>query len=284
MITKYNNFLNELKNTDQIDNLNLKEHNYQLYTKEDFIKVLKTVVNFYYDEFGIEFLGSGAEGNAFKITSKDDSKVLKITTNQQEANGVETVRKFNIRGLVDYYDVREIVDISNIYPVTYSILMENVEPLNNLEKTVWTFLRGFFFDFRNFEKNMYFTVPAYKINFKKFLEDNSLERLEQTYLKYKNHRETKKRGFGIEEIYWVSDIVDHELMMNDKAHDIMLKLYYTFCDLLKDTIKYKLRLVDLHSENLGKDDNGNYKFFDILHKENKILKLKFIEVDLDFSE
>ena len=51
---------------------------------------------------------------------------------------------------VDYYDVRKIVDTSKVYPNLYSILMESVEPLSDIEKSVWSFLRGYFFELRMF--------------------------------------------------------------------------------------------------------------------------------------
>ena len=69
-------------------------YNNLFYTKSGFLKMLRQVTNFYYDEFGIEFLGSGAEGNAFEIKSKDETKVLKICNSSNEAYSIEKVRKF----------------------------------------------------------------------------------------------------------------------------------------------------------------------------------------------
>ena len=192
-IHKYNNFLifKQVESVD-FDNLLPTTYNNLFYTKSDFVKMLKQVLDFYYDEFNIKFLGFGAEGDAFKIDSKDGTKVLKITNNEKEACAVEKIRKYNITGLVDYYDVRRIVDTSDIYFVLYSILMENVEPLNNLEKTVWTFMRGYFFDLKYSEKNRnYLSINGKDLNYNEFIKNNNIDKLKTVYETYKKHREKR---------------------------------------------------------------------------------------------
>ena len=255
-------------------------YNNLFYTRKDFLEMLRQILAFYYDEFGIKFIGSGAEGDAFRVISKDQTKVLKITSNNKEALSVEKARKYNIPGLVDYYDVRKVIDSSDVYFDLYAILMESVEPLNELEKTVWTFLRGYFFNFKEFEKTNYLMIPGAKANYKQFLQTNSFERLKNVYNKYKTNREIEKFGFGIPQVYNIADNIDHDLMITDEAYEIMLKFYKTFCELTRAAIKYKLKMRDFHTDNVGKDSDGNLKFFDILYGKKANLKLKAIEVNL----
>jgi len=270
----------EIKESVDLDHILPQKFNNLYYTRKDFLEMLKQILAFYYDEFGIKFIGSGAEGDAFNVISKDQTKVLKITTNNKEALSVEKARKYHIPGLVDYYDVRKVIDKSDVYFDLYAILMESVEPLNDLEKTVWTFLRGYFFNFKEFEDTSYLTIPGAKANYKKFLLTNSIERLNDVYNKYKINRDNNKYGFGIKQIYYITDNIDHDLMATDEAYQIMLKFYKTFCELTRAAIKYKLRMNDFHTDNIGKDVDGNLKFFDVLCGKNTDLKLTPIEINL----
>lgn len=260
-------------------------YNNLFYTKSGFLKMLRQVTNFYYDEFGIEFLGSGAEGNAFEIKSKDETKVLKICNSSNEAYSIEKVRKYNFPELVDYYDVREIVDKSGVYPKNYAILMESVKPLSDLEKTVWSFLRGYFFDLRSFNSSTMFSnflvVYGDNIDYNTFKKEHTIAKLNSLYSKYRENRKLRNYGFGIHQIYWIYDNIDHDLMVSDAAYETMLKYYKTFCNLVYNAVKYKLILRDFHTDNCGKDEHGNLKFFDVLYtrKESK-LKLKAIEISI----
>ena len=257
-----------------LDTIVPKGPNNLFYTRKDFIKMLGQVIDFYYDEIGIEFLGSGAEGNAYRIKSKDGTKVLKITKDIRETSTIDKIRKYIIPGLVNYYDVRRIIDSSDIYFTIYSIIMENVKPLNDMEKSVWTFLRGYFFDFKEFKKSDFLTVPGDKMNYSQFIKTNSLDRLNDIYNQYKNQKNIKQN-------YYIADKIDRDLIITDQAYEIMLKFYDTFCLLVKEAIKHKIKLKDLHNNNVGKDDNGNYKFFDVLYGPKEYnFRLKPIEIDL----
>lgn len=271
----------ELNESVNLNHILPQKFNNLFYTRKDFLKMLKQILAFYYDEFGIKFIGSGAEGDAFRVVSKDQTKVLKITTNNKEALSVEKARKYNIPGLVDYYDVRKVIDSADVYFDLYAILMESVEPLNNLEKTVWTFLRGYFLNFKEFEKTNYLMIPGAKANYKQFLQTNSIERLNEVYDKYKTTRKVEKFGFGIKQIYNIADNIDHDLMITDEAYSTMLRFYKTFCELTRAAIKYKLKMRDFHTDNVGKDLDGNLKFFDVLYGKKSDLKLKPIEINLE---
>ena len=276
-IHKYRNFL------ESIDPSIMPEvYNKLTYTKKDFLEMLNQVVYFYYDEYGINFLGYGAEGNTFRITSKDQTKVLKITKREDEASEITKIRKFNITGLVDYYDVRQIIDIEDIYMTTYSILMENLQPLTDLEKNVWSFLRGYFFDLRETSNKINLVVIGDKINYDKFIKKNNLDRLNKIYNKFKTHRKNAKYGMGIEQINHIADNVELEIMIKDEAYETMLEFYETFCGLVRDAVKYKLKMRDFHTDNAGRDENGNLKFYDVLYNDVYIrdFKLKSIKITL----
>jgi len=71
-----------------------------------------------------------------------------------------------------------------------------------------------------------------------------------------------------------------DLMATEDAYQIMLKFYKTFCELTRSAVKYKLKMVDFHTDNVGKDSEGNLKFFDILYGKKVELKIKDIEITL----
>ena len=96
--------------------------------------------------------------------------------------------------------------------------MESVEPLNDIEKSVWTFLRGHFFDFNEFKKSDFLVVPGDKMNYSQFIKTNGLDRLNDVYNQYKNQKDIKQ-------IYMIADKIDRNLIITDQAYEIMLKFY-----------------------------------------------------------
>ena len=192
---RYKNYINVSKFESINSDLLPSKYNNLFYTKTDFLKMLDQVLYFYYDEYGIKFLGYGAEGNAFRVKSKDGTKVLKLTKREDEASEITKVRKHHISGLVDYYDVRQVIDIDDVYVTIYSILMEKLDNLDYLEKTVWSFLRGYFFNLREFSNKINLVVDGTNIDYNKFLKTNNIERLNNIYEKFRNHR--KKSRFGL---------------------------------------------------------------------------------------
>ena len=101
------------------------------------LSIIKQVVNFYYDEKNIKFLGKGYFGSVYQTS--DEKKVLKITRDIREVMRAEKFRQINPKGIVDYYDVREIkINRGNIFkPELWCIILEKVEPLNFYEKEIW---------------------------------------------------------------------------------------------------------------------------------------------------
>jgi len=105
------------------------KRNYTVDTSVDLKVIAKKIAN----ELGysrIRYISSGSYGDCWKVTTGEDTKVLKITTDMQEAKFAEKLRKINhIDHIVDYYDVRRIKsDKFKRYDV-YSIIMEYVKPL-----------------------------------------------------------------------------------------------------------------------------------------------------------
>ena len=72
-----------------------------------------------------------------------DDKVLKITTDANEVANIEYLRKKNFHGIVDYYDIREVLieqkgEIKK--PGIWAIILEKVEPLTEEEKDIWNMI------------------------------------------------------------------------------------------------------------------------------------------------
>ena len=111
---------------------------------------------------------------------------------------------------------------------------------------------------------------------------NSLERLNDVYEKFKKHRGKGKYGFGIPQVNQIADNIELELMIKDEVYKKLLEYYKTFCDLVHDAVKYKLKMRDFHTDNAGRDENGNLKFYDVLYNDVYIrdFKLKSIKITL----
>lgn len=224
------------------DITNISKSNYK-FKKSNILSIIKQVVDFYYDEKDIKFIGSGFYGSVYQTS--DETKVLKITTDAKEVKKAERLRKINVPGVVDYYDVREI----NVYDSKerlrsyglWSIILEKVYPLKEFEKSVWD----------SFEPYLKNEISSTTGNYKE-------------YNKFYNNDGT----------------IDNKLPYN--VYNVIDKMTKLIDLLIESSKKHKIKFYDLHAGNLGKDIDANYKFFDIRSDVilDKKLPLKSIRVNI----
>ena len=144
MITLFENYISKFQDRnldDIIEDINL--------TKQQFESIVEKVADWYYDNYHITFLGSGAFGTAFRINN-DNDRVLKITTDDTEAANVSfLVKKSGVKGIVDYYDIHQVNVFDDDQQITtvYSIIMERLYSISDIESN--TFMILFHTYFRN---------------------------------------------------------------------------------------------------------------------------------------
>lgn len=117
-----------------IEKFNEIKRNYTIDSSVDMSLIAKRVATeLGYDR--IRYISSGSYGDCWKVTHGDDIKVLKITSDMQEAKIAERIRKISHSNhIVSYYDVRRIDPykgerrIFKRYDI-YSILMDYIKPL-----------------------------------------------------------------------------------------------------------------------------------------------------------
>lgn len=90
-------------------------------------------------------LGKGSYGVAFEL---DSGRVMKITTNTQEALQAQKQRNKSFKHIVSAYDVRAIEHNSNEdrYDGLYVITMDRVHALNDMQQSIWNEFYSDLFD------------------------------------------------------------------------------------------------------------------------------------------
>lgn len=102
---------------------------------DDLAQIIRTLKQ----DFGfksIKYVGEGHYGMAFDV---GNNKVIKLTGNENEIDGIEYVLEKqkelggSVPGVVHYYDIKH-------YPASnvYAILMDKVKPLSKKEETIYT--------------------------------------------------------------------------------------------------------------------------------------------------
>jgi len=292
MITKFKLF-------EYINYSNRREYDFSLsdklgITKEESEEIYNKVAEFYMDNPNISFLGSGSYGSVFSL----DDKVLKITTDDQEIESVEYLRKKIIHGIVDYYDIRKINLYINdelyIERDLFAIIMDKVEPLDNVELECYRILYRIGYIDKNDNLSFTYTLNHEYIgetspkNFRK-LNDGSRAKIIYEIIKnaenYEDYTEKMKNEFGN---YVSFEFVDFEdLQESPYFEETFFRFYKDILDLLCDVIKYELELYDSHEKNVGKDKNGHFKMVDIRagsKGSESSLKLKPITISIKGGE
>jgi hypothetical protein len=140
-------------------------------------------VDFIANEFGEEllsieksgrymdpFLGSGSYGSVFLLKS---GKVLKITSDRSEIRVIVRLVKKLTKYLINYYDVREIVDEDKSMRI-YAMIMDKITPVKGDERQVCTYV-----------ENLFFMLPP---DYNEKMESSIKEKLiNKTELKYFRH-------------------------------------------------------------------------------------------------
>lgn len=184
----------------------------------------------------IRYISSGSYGDCWKVTHGNDVKVLKITTDMQEAKIAERIRKISHSNhIISYYDVRRINPhkgeerIFKRYDI-YSILMDYITPL---------------------EKHPDYYLIDSIIIFQGEVGGNTINKM---------HIESKLFEFGYD--------------LDEKSNYWINQLKETFEALKK--IGIQPTDADIHSGNLGYSSDNILVYFDISTFDFSWLKLKKI--------
>lgn len=264
-------------------------------TENESDEIYTAIANYYRKNPKLSYLGSGSYGSAFSLADK----VLKISTDKNEANNIEYLRKKNFRGIVTYYDIRKI----NLYlndelyqdKKLYAIIMDRVYQLNEIELECYRILYKIgYINSKGWDLAFEYTLDYNDINETSalsFRKVNNISRAKdiinliktsRNFSDFRNsciHKFGKSIGFDFASF--------HELKDSPEFEETFLRFYDDILNLLCDVIKYKLALYDSHEKNVGKDDKGHFKMIDLGFRTNhppRKLKLKPIEIHIDLKK
>jgi hypothetical protein len=216
-------------------------------TPDEYKKIIDNVADWYYDNYNLTFLGSGTYGSAFRINN-EENRVLKITTDLNEAANVSyLVKKVNVKGIAEYYDIHQVdVYSNNEFLVTvYSIIMEKLYSITNVEEHVYMFLLDNYFKNSKGENFKYKTLSKERIgcNWNEFQEINP-NRVEEFIDNNKDDRRLR-----------MLDIYEIKSLANIYYEDIM--------GVFNSVLKYDLVLDDIHGDNIRRTEDDHMKVIDV---------------------
>jgi len=263
-------------------------------TEEDSEQIYNQVANFYKENSRLSFLGSGSFGSAFSL----DDKVLKITTDKNEVDNIEYLRKKNFAGIVSYYDIRKINLSINGRPSReknlYSIIMDKVQPLNEIETECYKILYKFgYVDGQNHKLHFTYTLDYDNLyensakHFKKLNDGSRIKKIIEILINADDWRDVHTKMREELDIYSFDfEYVELEdIQANiEEFEKIILRFYNDILELLCDIIRCKLILYDSHEQNVGKDEEGHFKMIDLGFKTNYSgIKLKLKPIDININ-
>lgn len=265
MITLFEKFISRFENPDLGDiiaDLNIDGDQY--------IRIVDKVADWYYDNYNISFLGSGAYGTAFRINN-EDNKVLKITTDENEASNVSyLVKKSGVKGIVDYYDIHQVDVIENGEELitVYSIIMEKLYKISDMESGTFMLL------FRNYFKNNSDIVNLY--------EGFSRKDIGCTFREFKKLNPNNVNKF----IDRHSNDYYIERYNTEEVKELANVYYKDIMDMVESVIKYDLTLGDVHTDNIRKTEDGHMKVIDPggYSVEHKKYRSKSAPIKIDITE
>ena len=243
----------------------------QIQLQDQYVRIVDKIADWYYDNYNISFLGSGAYGTAFRINN-EENRVLKITTDENEAANVSyLVKKSGVKGIVDYYDIHQVdvfEDGEKLITV-YSIIMEKLYKISDMESGTFMLLfQKYFKPYENEIVNLYdgFSRKDIGCTFREFkkLNPNNVNK----FIDEHSHDYYIER-YNIDEVKELANVYYKDIM-----------------DMVESVIKYDLILGDVHTDNIRKTEDGHMKVIDPggYSVEHKNYRSKSAPIKIDITE
>jgi hypothetical protein len=83
----------------------------------------------------VKYVSSGSFGDVFEVSDNGIEKILKITTDREEAKIANSIKGKNIPGIIKFYEVKRIRSEELERFENYLILMDKITPITD-EKTI----------------------------------------------------------------------------------------------------------------------------------------------------
>lgn len=239
-IQTYKSFIKENNKVDS--KLGIKKIEELIPTGKD-LKYLSNKITHLFGYNKIKFLGNGQYGIAFKVIGED--KVIKLTTDKEEARIAEKLRSKNTKYITNYYDIRQIQfdgidDKINLW----AIVLDKVNPI---------------------PKDYFITYNAYLIYLHVALN------IEGDVYNWK---------FDLDNTNYYIDKVKNWFKRDNLIfdEDFCLQMLYDMNNILFELHKYlninSIHDVDLHAGNVGLRNNKLILFDVSLTRNNLEFKLK----------
>lgn len=264
MITQFEKYISQFQDRDLkniVEDINI--------TEEQFEAIVEKIADWYYDNYHITFIGSGAFGTAFRINN-EENKVLKVTTDEKEASNISfLVKKSGVKGIVDYYDIHQVNVFDNNEHITtvYSIIMEKLYSISNIESDIFMFLFQKYFKNKDGIINLYNEFSKSEINCS-FSEFKQLNPNKVNQFVDKNKHSYYINKYDLDEVKKLANIYYEDIM-----------------DMTESVIKYNLILSDVHSDNIRKTEDGHMKIIDPggYGYSGKSFKTKSAPINIDIT-
>lgn len=217
-----------------------------------YLKMIEDAAKFYYDD-DVTFLGRGAYGEVF-IFNNHPSKVIKITTEENEIGIIERMRKLPVlKHVMNYYDVRQI-ESKKLSKQFWVILMDRIIPLKKYKNGIY--------------KELFTDYDLFVVN-----------QISYSSVKYSELKYYFQNDLSFDNFWKLNFLVNYppayvKKLTKEEIKDFILQ----FQETLLEMSKYKLmHLSDLHAGNCGFKLNGDFCMYDMMDYLDSRTKLKPIE-------
>jgi hypothetical protein len=210
-------------------------------------KMVNDVAEFYYDG-EVTFLNCGAYGEVF-IFNNVPSKVLKITTDEDEIALVEKMRKLpELKHVINYYDVRKIQSEKVSDNTYWAILMDRIIPIREYKggryRSIYEFYTSYTGNF-GIERSKLADNFKNKWSWENFWRDNK-DNFDPRWNKSNKLTENQLKDFVLQVQEAVLELNKYNLIFLDDAHagNVGFKTNGNFCyyDMKADYYKSKIKL------------------------------------------
>jgi len=203
-------------------------------------------------------IGAGTQGAIYELVNHPN-KVLKLTSDENEAFASQIVSRYNLKNVVKIYKVYFLKSTD-----LYIVIMEKLNKISKKDEDNWYF----FFEIMNKlsyipNKETEKVTETTQIAKFKNSEEWAIFALE-TLKKYSKKTSAGKRSF--ETIY---TIVTEHLLDSKLLNDVF--------EGLKEIGQLGINYMDFHEQNIMIDSSGNFKIIDLGYSISPLAKINILE-------
>lgn len=224
-------------------------------------KIAKEVFNY---DGPVTFLGYGTKGNAFIVDN--GKKILKITSDQDEALRAEKLRGKWSRNLMGYYDIRKVSGSKVPGGKVYALLMDKLPKVltDKDDPQMELALSIYFVYLDNFDIDQYANkMPGHEIKDNRYLKKAIRRWIESGFELNQTDKDLLSIGTQKNIQNFVARASNNSIKLLQENVNLATTMWYDIIMIKRQMKKFGVESNDLTQGNLGFNEMGRLVFFDL---------------------